>query len=101
MTYRYLADEGTGRPFFLKLLQDAEQVGQRSTEPIHRPCGDHIELLGIHRLHRPSGTFVPALGTADASVLVDFLNLPARPFRNRDQFAALIVGVCLDVLTGM
>ena len=36
---------------FMKALENAEQVGERSTEPIHRPCRDHVELFRVHRLH--------------------------------------------------
>jgi len=33
---------------FMKSLEDAEQVGERSTEPIHRPRRDHVELFRVH-----------------------------------------------------
>ena len=36
---------------------------------------------------------IPALGAADAGVLVDFPDFPARPIRHRTQFAQLVVGV--------
>jgi hypothetical protein len=36
---------------FMKALENAEQVGERSTKPIHRPGRDHVELFRVHRLH--------------------------------------------------
>jgi len=32
-------------------LEYAKQVGERSTEPIHCSCRDHVELFRVHRLH--------------------------------------------------
>ena len=34
----------------VQVLQDAEQIGERPAEAIHRPSGDHIELLGVDGL---------------------------------------------------
>ena len=34
----------------LQLLQDVEQIGQRSAEPIDRPCCDQVEFFGIDGL---------------------------------------------------
>jgi hypothetical protein len=68
---------------FLEVLQDAEQVREGSTKPIHRTGSDHIEFPGVHRLHHrfQTGTLVPTLGTTDAGILVNFTNLPPRPIR--------------------
>jgi hypothetical protein len=86
---------------FLEVLQDAEQVRERSTKPIHRPGSDHIEFLGVHRLHHryQTRTLVPTLGTTDAGILVNLPNLPPRPIRHRALLAQLIFGVlfrCAD-----
>jgi hypothetical protein len=53
-------------PLFMEALEYAEQVGQRSTEPIHRPCRDHVELFRVHRFHHgvEPRTLIAALGEA-------------------------------------
>jgi hypothetical protein len=45
-----LVQEQTDR-LFMKALENAEQVGERSTKAIHRPRRDHVELFRVHRLH--------------------------------------------------
>jgi hypothetical protein len=87
--------------FVPSLLENGQQISQRSSKSVHRPRRDQIELLGIHCLHHrvKSGALVAALGTADAGVFVDFPNLPSRPIRHRTQFAQLVFGVLFDVLT--
>jgi hypothetical protein len=34
----------------VQALQNSEQIRQRSTEPVYRPCGHHIELFCVYRL---------------------------------------------------
>src|SRR5258705_1964523 len=81
----------------MKALEYAEQVGERSSEPIHRPRRDHFKLFRVHRLHHgvKPGALIPALSAADASILVDLDNLPTGSLCHRLQLAALIVGVLL------
>src|SRR5258705_12038343 len=81
----------------MKSLEDAQQVGERSTEPIHCPRRDYVELFRFHRLHHgvKPGALIPALSAADASILVDLDNLPPGSLFHRLQLAALIVGVLL------
>ena len=54
---------------FMKSLEDAQQVGERSTEPIHRPGSDHIELFRVDRLHHgvQPRSLVPALRATNAA----------------------------------
>jgi hypothetical protein len=49
--------------FFMETLEYAQQVGERSTEPIHRPCRDHAEFFRGHRFHHgvEPGTLIPPL----------------------------------------
>jgi hypothetical protein len=63
----------------VETLENAQQVGERSTEPIHRPRRDHVELLRIHRLHHgiKPWALIPALGAADARILVNLDDPPA------------------------
>jgi hypothetical protein len=79
---------------FMEAMEYAEQVGERSTEPIHRPCRDHVELFRVHRFHHgiKPGTLIPALGAADPSILVNFDDLPARAVSYRFQFSTLTGG---------
>jgi hypothetical protein len=83
--------------FFMEALEYAKQVGERSTEPVHGPCRDHVELFRVHRLHHgiERRTLIPALGVADSSILVNFDDLSARTISYRFQFSALIFGVLL------
>jgi hypothetical protein len=78
----------------METLENAEQVGKRSTEPVHRPSGDHIELLRVHCLHHriKPRTLVPALRAANAGVLVNLDDLPAGARGDRFKFTALIAG---------
>src|SRR6478672_1665121 len=77
----------------MKSLENGEQIGERSTEPIHRPRRDHVELFRVHRLHHgvEPWALVPALGAANASVLVDLDGLPAGSLSDGLQLATLIV----------
>jgi hypothetical protein len=77
----------------VQALENTEQVGERSAKPVNRPRCDHIELLGVHRLHHSvqSRTLISALGSADASVFVNIGNLPAGPFGDRLKLSTLIV----------
>src|SRR5258707_6597398 len=81
--------------FVMKALEYAEQVGERSSEPIHRPRRDHIELFRDHRLHHgvKPGALIPTLSAADASILVDLDNLPAGSLRDCFQLSTLIICV--------
>src|SRR5258708_6236327 len=64
----------------VQALQDAEEIRQRSTEPINRPCRNYVELFGVHRLHQgvESGALAPALGAADPGIFIDPDDLPSR-----------------------
>jgi hypothetical protein len=81
--------------FIVKALQDSEQVRQRSAQPINRPGRDHIELAGVDGLQHgvEPRAHVPALGAADAGVLVDLCDLPTGSSSDRLQFTTLVVGV--------
>src|SRR5215211_5087657 len=79
--------------FVVQSLEDAEQVGESSTDPVHRPRCDHVELFRVHRLHHgiESRALIPALRTADASILIDLDDLPAGSLSDRLQLATLII----------
>jgi hypothetical protein len=51
----------------LETLQDSKQVCQRSTQPVHRPGGDHVDSFGLDRPHHgiEPRSFVPALGSGN------------------------------------
>ena len=76
-------------------LQDAEEIRQRSTQPINRPCRDHVEFLGVHRLHHriEPRTLVPALGTGYPGILKDLDDLPAGSCGDSLQFTTLVAGL--------
>jgi hypothetical protein len=81
----------------MKPLQNSQQVRQGPPEPVYGPSGDHIDLFGVDGLQQrfQSWTLVPALGTTDASVLIDFPDFPLGPIAHRAQLAQLIFGVLL------
>src|SRR3981081_4859716 len=81
----------------MQVLQDTQEIDERAAEPVNRPGGDHIELLGVDGLQHCIETrpLVSALRTADACVLVDLDDLPARALGDALQLAALVVSVLL------
>ena len=75
----------------MQRLQDAEQTPQ----PIDGPRRDHVELFAVDGLQQriEAGPLVAALGAADAGILIDLDDLPARSGRDRFQLAALVAGL--------
>ena len=78
----------------METLEDAEQVGKRSTEPIHGPGGHHIELSRVYCLHHgvKPRALIPALRATYAGVLENLDYLPAGSLCHRLKLTALIVG---------
>ena len=85
-------------PQRVQLGQEANQVLQAAAEPIHRPCHHHVELpLGSVPAQRVEGwALFPALGAADAVVLVDVDDLAAHAAGDLAQLALLVGGRLVD-----
>src|ERR1035437_6833933 len=79
----------------LQALQDRQQVRERAAEAIDRPGRHHIEFLGVHGLEHgvEPRAAISALGAADAGILIDLDDLPARARGDRFQLPALIAGL--------
>jgi hypothetical protein len=78
--------------------QKGYQVLQGPAEPIDRPGHDHVELaLGRVSAQRIElWTLVPAFGTADAVILVNFGDLVPLAGRDLAKFALLVRGGLID-----
>src|SRR5262245_19189844 len=79
-------------PESVQLGQKADQVLQAATEPIDRPGHYHVKRAfgGVSAERIEAGSFVAALGAADAVILVDLDDLTARAGGDRAQLALLI-----------
>ena len=81
----------------METLEDAQQVGKRSTKPIHGPGGHHIELSRVYCLHHgvKPRALIPALRATYSGILENLDALPAGSLCHRLKLPALIVGVLL------
>ena len=78
------ADAGKIIPQGVQLGKEANKVVKAPPEPIHRPGHDDIEFASAASLHMrvERRALVPALGTADALVLVDLDDVAAHAAGN-------------------
>jgi hypothetical protein len=73
----------------LKVLNGAQEVDQRSSEPVDRPCHHNIELPAarIFKQKIKAGPIGAPLRATDAGVIVDPHHLPASPLSDLTKFA--------------
>jgi hypothetical protein len=78
----------------LLVCEEADQVLQAAAETIDRPSGDHVDLAagGILQQSIEFRALVPALRSADPSVLVKINHLPAGASGYRLKLTPLVLG---------
>ena len=85
----------------MELGQEVDEVLQAAAEPIDRPRHHHIELAlgGIPKERIKGWALIPALGTADAVILVDLDDLAAHAAAISRSSRSWFAVVCSTVET--
>jgi hypothetical protein len=77
----------------LKMLDRAQQIDERPSEPVNGPRHHDIEIppTGVFQHPIETGALGTTFGAADAGVRVNLHDVPAAAFRDAPQFPNLVL----------
>lgn len=77
----------------LEIAQKADQIGERASQAVNRPCGHHVDLTTADSLEEcvEAGPLITSLGAGHSLVFEDLDDVPAGPLSDVEQDAALVL----------